>query len=65
MSLMLNEVFGEIGDVLSEEQKQRGVLIHAFQQIQEEHNYLPQEEIEKLSTEFNLPMSFIFSTATF
>ncbi|HDN94902.1 MAG TPA: NAD(P)H-dependent oxidoreductase subunit E [Nitrospirae bacterium] len=65
MSLNLNEVFGGIGEVLSEEQKQRGILIHAFQQIQEEHNYLPQEEIEKLSKELDLPMSFIFSTATF
>lgn len=65
MSLNLNEVFGEISEVLSNEQKQRGVLIHAFQQIQEEHNYLPQEELEKLSNELNLPMSFIFSTATF
>jgi NADH-quinone oxidoreductase subunit E len=65
MSLKLNEVFGGIGEVLSEEQKQRGILIHAFQQIQEEHNYLPQEELEKLSNELSLPMSFIFSTATF
>jgi NADH-quinone oxidoreductase subunit E len=65
MSLKLNEVFGEIADVLSEEQQQRGALIHAFQQIQEEHNFLPQEELEKLSKELNLPMSFIFSTATF
>ena len=65
MSLKVNEVFGGIGEVLSEEQKQRGILIHAFQQIQEEHNYLPQEELDKLSKELNLPMSFIFSTATF
>jgi NADH-quinone oxidoreductase subunit E len=65
MSLKLNDVFGGIGEVLSEEQKQRGILIHAFQHIQEEHNYLPQEELEKLSKELKLPMSFIFSTATF
>ncbi len=65
MSLKLNEVFGGIGEVLSQEQKQRGILIHAFQHIQEEHNYLPQEELDKLSKELNLPMSFIFSTATF
>ena len=65
MSLNLNEVFGEIGEVLNDEQKQRGILIHAFQQIQEEHNYLPQEELDKLAKELNLPLSFIFSTATF
>jgi NADH-quinone oxidoreductase subunit E len=65
MSLKINEVFGEIADVLTDEQKQRGILIHAFQQIQEEHNYLPQEELDKLATELNIPMSFVFSTATF
>ncbi len=65
MSLKLNEVFGDIANVLTEEQKQRGALIHSFQHIQEEHNYLPQEELEKLAKELNLPMSFIFSTATF
>ena len=55
MSLMLNEVFGEIADVLSEEQQQRGALIHAFQHIQEEHNYLPQEELEKLDPVISTP----------
>jgi NADH-quinone oxidoreductase subunit E len=65
MSLKINEVFGEIADVLTDEQKQRGILIHAFQKIQEEHNYLPQEELDKLAVELNIPMSFVFSTATF
>ena len=65
MNLKVNEVFGEIGNVLTDEQKQRGILIHAFQHIQEEHNFLPAEELEKLSEELNLPMSFIYSTATF
>jgi NADH-quinone oxidoreductase subunit E len=65
MSLKLNEVFGEIGEVLTEEQKQRGILIHAFQQIQEEHNYLPEEELHKLVADLNIPMSLVYSTATF
>ncbi len=65
MSLKIDEVFGEIAHVLTDEQKQRGILIHAFQQIQEEHNYLPQEELDKLAEELNVPMSFVFSTATF
>jgi NADH-quinone oxidoreductase subunit E len=65
MSLKLNEVFGEIGEVLTEEQKQRGILIHAFQQIQEEHNYLPEKELHKLVADLNIPMSLVYSTATF
>lgn len=65
MSLKVDEVFGEIAGVLTREQKQRGVLIHAFQQIQEEHNYLPEEELHRLAKDLNVPMSFVYGTATF
>ncbi len=65
MSLKVNEVFGHVGEVLSDEQKKRGALIHAFQQIQEEHNYLPEEELQRLSRELGISMSDIYSTATF
>lgn len=65
MSLTINEVFGEIGNVLTDEQKQRGFLIHAFQEIQKEHNFLPEEQLVKLAEEINVPISFVYSTATF
>jgi len=65
MSLKLEDVLGHVGDVLTETQKKRGVLIHAFQQIQEEHNYLPEEELIKLAKNLDLPMSDVYSTATF
>ena len=65
MSLKVNEVLGHVAEVLTETQKKRGVLIHAFQQIQEEHNYLPEEELIKLSKNLDLPMSDVYSTATF
>lgn len=65
MTLKVDEVFGHVGEVLTEEQKKQGALIHAFQQIQEEHNYLPGEELEKLSKTLDLPMSVVYSTATF
>jgi len=62
---MVNEVFGTFGEVLTETQKKRGVLIHAFQQIQEEHNYIPEEELHKLSKDLEIPLSDVYSTATF
>jgi len=65
MSLKVNEVIGNVSEVLTETQKKRGVLIHAFQKIQEEHNYLPAEELEKLSRDLGIPMSDVYSTATF
>ncbi len=65
MSLKVNEVLGHAIDVLTESQKKRGVLIHAFQQIQEEHNFLPEEELIKLSKNLQIPMSDVYSAATF
>lgn len=65
MSLKADEVLGHIGAVLDESQKNRGILIHAFQKIQEEHNYLPENELISLSKTLGVPMSDVYSTATF
>jgi len=65
MSLNVDEVIGHVNQVLKESEKKQGVLIHAFQQIQTEHNYLPEEELIKLSRNLNLPLSVVYSTATF
>ena len=65
MSLKVDEVLGHVAEVLTETEKKRGVLIHAFQQIQEEHNFLPGEELIKLSKNLDIPLSVVYSTATF
>lgn len=65
MSLKVDDVIGHVGEVLTETEKKRGVLIHAFQQIQEEHNYLPEEELLKLSRNLGIALSDVYSTATF
>jgi NADH-quinone oxidoreductase subunit E len=65
MSLKVDEVLGHVSEVLTESEKKRGVLIHAFQQIQVEHNYLPAEELVKLSKTLDIPLSVVYSTATF
>jgi NADH:ubiquinone oxidoreductase subunit E len=65
MTLNANEVLGHVAEVLTETEKKRGILIHAFQQIQEEHNYLPEEELMKLSKNLGIAMSDVYSTATF
>jgi len=65
MSLKVDEVLGHVAEVLTETEKKRGVLIHAFQQIQQEHNFLPEEELIKLSKNLDIPMSIVYSTATF
>jgi len=65
MSLKVNDVIGVVSDQLTDEQKRRGVLIHAFQKIQEEENFLPEESLVKLAEELNIPLSYVYSTATF
>ncbi|MDA8169785.1 MAG: NADH-quinone oxidoreductase subunit NuoE [Nitrospiraceae bacterium] len=57
--------YREIGEVLSDEQKKRGVLIHALQQIQKEHNYLPEDKLKGLSKKLGIPLAEIYSTASF
>lgn len=59
-----NEI-GRVGEILTESQKKKGLLIHSFQQIQKQHNYLPEEELKKLSKKLDIPLSEIYSTATF
>ncbi|MFO0752569.1 MAG: NADH-quinone oxidoreductase subunit NuoE [Thermodesulfovibrionales bacterium] len=63
--LNADEHYGEIGEVVSDEQKRRGVLIHAFQKIQKEHNYLPEDQLKELSEKLGIPLSEVYGTASF
>ncbi len=61
----LGEYYKKIGEVITEDQKRRGLLIHALQQIQKEYNYLPEDRLKELSGELNISLSDIYSTASF
>ncbi|MEF9438574.1 MAG: NAD(P)H-dependent oxidoreductase subunit E, partial [Candidatus Mariimomonas ferrooxydans] len=65
MEIKADEIIGHIGEVLTEEQKKRGILIYAFQKIQKEVNYLPEDALKKLSQELDIPLSDVYSTASF
>ncbi len=56
---------GHVGELLTEEQKNKGLLIHALQSIQKINNYLPEDELKALSKNLWIPLSVIYSTATF
>lgn len=56
---------GHVGELLTEEEKKKGLLIHAFQEIQKEYNYLPEEELVKLSRKLGIPLTDVYSTASF
>jgi NADH-quinone oxidoreductase subunit E len=59
------EYMGHVGELLSEDQRSKGLIIHALQKIQKNHNYLPEEELKRLSESLDVPLSEIYSTATF
>jgi NADH-quinone oxidoreductase subunit E len=61
----VQEEMAMVGDVLTDEQKRRAVLIHAFHHIQKENNYLPEDKLIALSEELDIPLSDVYSTASF
>ena len=63
--LNVDEKIGRLGEILTEAEKKKGVLIHAFQSIQKEYNYLPEEVINELSIKLDIPLSEVYSTASF
>ena len=63
--LNVDEKIGHVKDVLTEDQKKRGVLIHAFQSIQKEYNYLPEDVLKALARKLDIPLAEVYSTATF
>ena len=63
--LDVDEKIGNVGEVLTETEKKRGVLIHAFQSIQKEYNYLPEDILNALSRKLDIPLSEVYSTASF
>jgi len=65
INIDIDKEIGVVGDLLSQEQKAKGLLIHAFQKLQAEMNYLPEEALQALGRALNIPMSFVYSTASF
>ncbi len=53
------------GTHIHESMKKRGILIHAFQEMQKEYNYLPEDKLRELSRKLNLSLADIYSTVTF
>lgn len=61
----VDEKIGNIREVLTGSQRKHGVLIHAFQGIQKEYNYLPEDVLRELSKKLDIPLSEVYSTASF
>lgn len=56
---------GPVGKILREKDGKRSVLIHFLRKIQAEEGYLSGESLVKLSRRLGLPLSEIYSVASF
>lgn len=65
VNVNVDEVIGKVGSLLCEHDRKKGVLIHTFQKIQEEHGYLPEDILRQLSKKLSLPLAEIYSVASF
>jgi NADH-quinone oxidoreductase subunit E len=61
----INDEMGAVSKLLSDREKKKGVLIHALHMIQEENGYLPEDVLRRLSGNLNIPLSDIYSVASF
>ena len=61
----LDEEMGEVGRVLSDQEKKKGILIHALQKIQEDNGYLAEDLLRRLSLNLHIPLADIYSVASF
>jgi len=61
----IDEQIGEVGRILSDQERKRGLLIYALQQIQEHDGYLQEEVLNRLSKNLNISLSEIYSVASF
>lgn len=65
VNVNVDEVIGKVGSILCEHDRKKGVLIHTFQKIQEEHGYLPEDILKQLAKKLSLPLAEIYSVASF
>ncbi|MDI6890942.1 MAG: NAD(P)H-dependent oxidoreductase subunit E [Thermodesulfovibrionales bacterium] len=61
----VDENIGEVGRVLREHERRRGILIHVLQEIEENNGYLPEGVLRRLSRKLDLPLAEIYSVASF
>jgi NADH-quinone oxidoreductase subunit E len=51
--------------ILDKYKRQKGQLVSILQDVQREHNYLPQEAIIEVSNGLDIPLTQVYSVATF
>lgn len=59
------ELAEQVASILDRYQSDKGMLVSVLQDIQAEFNYLPREALEQVSEGLAVPLSQVYSVATF
>jgi NADH-quinone oxidoreductase subunit E len=59
------ELAAQVDSVLERYQRDPGMLVAILQDVQAEKNYLPREALERVSEGLSVPLSQVYSVATF
>ncbi len=65
METEVKQVKEKVGQVLNNYQYDKGMLVSVLQDVQAEYNYLPKEALIQVSQGLNIPLSQVYSVATF
>jgi len=63
--IALNNIAEKVSSVLAVYGNEKGQLISILQDIQAEYQYLPQEALEQVGTALGVPLTRVYSVATF
>jgi NADH-quinone oxidoreductase subunit E len=65
MTTELREMENTVGAILDKYQRDEGLLVSILQDVQAEFNYLPQDTLVAVSQGLSVPLSQVYSVATF
>jgi NADH-quinone oxidoreductase subunit E len=65
MTTEIREMENTVGAILDKHQRDEGLLVSILQDIQAEFNYLPQDALLAVSRGLSVPLSQVYSVATF
>ena len=65
MAKEVKQTEDNLASILDKYQDKKGLLVSVLQDIQAEFNYLPKDAISKVSQCLNVPLSQVYSVATF
>lgn len=65
MNIEGKKVTKKVGSILDNYQREKGMLVSMLQDVQAEYNYLPKDALMEVSQGLDVPLSRVYSVATF